>query len=490
MRAEASLPLTRPTRSVLHRLRLVMLVVTLLSLVVTDMARPTPGLAKEFDVVGSVDCGIPSGRRCDLDDTLVLLTDSVSGLHEMVAIDISWIKKKLPALDQDDEIELCVQTVPNEEKLRATCVISAKKRDGTTNQGSSTGTEQVSESRQDRGRTQDRDDNTVAQTRGGVSGLVINQLTGAPIPGATVRMNGFTFVTDVNGRFIRVFDVEPGPYNLEASAPLFFPRIVPIAVQSAGTVEVTIPLTPLPGILTGIVRSLVTGAPIPGATVTANGFTATTDAAGAYNIAGLPPGTYQVTASAAGFITQTQPATIQAAQPTVLNFGLPTAFADLNFTVVWGPQPTDLDAHISGPSFTPPARVHAFFLTPTPEPHVSLVTPDDNDGTGPERVLVTRHPVTQQFVAGEYRFWVDNFTVTPSYTGSQARVIVNRDSQLLGIFEVAAATGDPNARLWHVVNVTLDAAGNPTVVPVQQFTNGDSLTVLVVPPYGTKPARR
>ena len=77
-------------------------------------------------------------------------------------------------------------------KLIAQCVISAKRREGTNNQGASTGTEEVSESRRDRGLDQDKDDNVVAQIRGGVGGVVRNQLTGAPIPGATVRLNGFS----------------------------------------------------------------------------------------------------------------------------------------------------------------------------------------------------------------------------------------------------------------------------------------------------------
>src|SRR5204863_1155330 len=122
---------------VLNRLRLMMLVVTLLSLFAADLAHPTPGLAKEFDVDGSVDCGIPSGKRCDIGDTLVLMTDDVSGLNELVPIDVSGIKKKLPALDQDDEITLCVETLPDG-TLKAQCVISAKKRDGTLNQGKRT----------------------------------------------------------------------------------------------------------------------------------------------------------------------------------------------------------------------------------------------------------------------------------------------------------------------------------------------------------------
>ena len=99
---------------------------------------------------------------------------------------------------------------------------SAKRRDGTNNQGASTGTEAVSESRRDRGLVQDKDDNVVVQIRGGVGGVVRNQLTGAPVPGATVRLNGFTLVTNANGRFSILLVVEPGPYQLETSAPLFF----------------------------------------------------------------------------------------------------------------------------------------------------------------------------------------------------------------------------------------------------------------------------
>ena len=416
------MPLTRSTRSIVHRFRLVMLVVTLLSLAAVDVARPTPGLAKEFDVVGTVDCGIPSGRHCELADTLVLLTDSVSGVNELVPIDISWIKRQLPALDQDDEITLCVELLPDG-KLRATCVISAKRREGTINQGLSTGTVDVTESRRDRGLEQDRDDNAV--------------------------------------------------------------------VESAQTTQVSIPLQPLPGVVTGTVRSLVTGAPIPGATVVLNGVTTTTDAGGAFNFAGIPPGTYQATASAPGFITQTQTVTILATQASQLSFALATAFPNLNFTLVWGAVPPDLDAHLSGPGIAQPPRFHAFFNQLTPETYVSH-TGDVRTGFGPERIVVTPNPATGQFVAGEYRFWVDNperAIFGPNYVGSQARVIVNLGAQLLGVFDVTNAVGDPNQRLWHVVNVTLDAAGNAVVVPVQQFKAGEAIDPLA-PPYGTKPPRR
>jgi uncharacterized protein YfaP (DUF2135 family) len=409
------LPLSRSTRSIVYRLRLVMLLVTLLSLFAMDLAQPSPGHAKEFDVIGTVDCGIPSGRRCDLGDTLVLLTDSVSGLNELVRIDIRGIKRKLPALDQDDEIALCVELLPDG-KLKATCVISAKRRDGLLNQGASTGSVDVTESRRDRGLEQDND-------------------------------------------------------------------------EQPDTTSVTLPQQPQPGV-SGVVRSLVTGAPIPGATVILNGFTANTDAAGAFNIVGIPPGTYQATASAPGFIPQTQTVTVPTTQTTQVNFALATAFPNLNFTVVWGAQPPDLDAHLSGPGTAQPPRFHVFFLNPNPETYASL-TIDDTDGFGPERIVVTPNPATGQYVAGDYHFWVDNpnAAVGPNFSGSQARVIVNLDAQLLGVFDIANAAGDPNLRLWHVVNVQLTAGGAVTVQPVQQFTSGGSVTVLA-PPYGPKPPRR
>ena len=103
-------------------------------------------------------------------------------------------------------------------------------------------------------------------------------------------------------------------------------------------------------------------------------------------------------------------------------------------------------------------------------------------------MVVRRNPGTGLWVAGSYHFWVHNFLTTPEFNVSQARVIVNRDSQLLGVFNVGDANGDPALDLWHVVDIQLDAAGNATVVPVQQFTNGNS-SVILRPPYGSKPRR-
>ena len=74
---------------------------------------------------------------------------------------------------------------------------------------------------------------------------------------------------------------------------------------------------------TGLIAGVVRGAnstPIAGAQITANGVTATTNNGGAYTLM-LPVGTYDVTASATGYVSQTaQGIQVNANQTTTLNF--------------------------------------------------------------------------------------------------------------------------------------------------------------------------
>ncbi len=74
-------------------------------------------------------------------------------------------------------------------------------------------------------------------------------------------------------------------------------------VASAASLSNILTKETVSGMIAGVVRRQNT-TPISGATVTAGGFTATTNTAGAYSMA-VPVGTYSVTASAAGFVSQT-----------------------------------------------------------------------------------------------------------------------------------------------------------------------------------------
>jgi hypothetical protein len=394
-------------------LRGALVLVAVLVVLAADLGWVRVTFAKEIDVTGTVDCGQRSGKRCSLDDTLVLLTDQITGELARATIDISWITKSLPALDQDDEIALTVQVLPNG-TLQAVGVVSTSDRSGTVNQGSSTGSVEVSEARHDRAAQQDQDN---------------------PQNGVAVGSN----------------------------------------------------VSPTGGTLTGTVTNLLSGAPLAGATVTVGGLTGTTSSAGVFSVTGVAPGSYQASATASGFATQVVMVTIANGSTTQANFSLITTFPDITITVVWGAQPQDLDAHLSGPA-SAGGRFHAFYLNPNPETYAVLTARDDN-GFGPEQIAIRRNGATGQFVPGDYHFWVHNFSRTPEFNVSQARVVVNKDGQQLGIFDVSGANGDPSLELWYVLNIQIDAAGNVTLVPVQQFTNdaGQGSFQILAPPYGSKP---
>ena len=82
--------------------------------------------------------------------------------------------------------------------------------------------------------------------------------------------------------------------------------------------------TPTPGIIVGAVVDALAVVPISGATVSTDrgGYAATTDAAGAYLMSNVSPGSYVLTASATGFDPSTQAITIEAGVPVVVNFAL------------------------------------------------------------------------------------------------------------------------------------------------------------------------
>ena len=87
---------------------------TLLGLTALSLLPASPALAKDFNVAGTVDCGVRSGRACPLGDTITLWTDDISGTRELVTVDVTWIGRQLrgASLEQDDAIDLEVRSLP------------------------------------------------------------------------------------------------------------------------------------------------------------------------------------------------------------------------------------------------------------------------------------------------------------------------------------------------------------------------------------------
>ncbi len=135
---------------------------TLALLVALSMTvgHPALGHAKEYEVDGIVDCGLRSGQRCDIDDVLVLRTEDVSGTLERIEINVKWIRKSLPKLEQDDHVMLLVEDMPRG-GLRALSVAEIHNVEGTINPGLSTAGRKVSEQpRREKDGHDDDHDNT------------------------------------------------------------------------------------------------------------------------------------------------------------------------------------------------------------------------------------------------------------------------------------------------------------------------------------------
>ena len=197
-----------------------------------------------------------------------------------------------------------------------------------------------------------------------------------------------------------------------------------------------------------------------------------------------PAGNNTVFASASGYTEEFELGTVPTSgDSTAIVIELHRIIVlEIQIRLDWGMQPSDLDAHLSGPDPVG-GRFHCFFNTPTPVPFVQL-DQDDTTALGPETITIQRTPATTVgvFTAGDYHYWVHNYTDT-TFAGSSASVTVsavNAQGGLsqLGRFDVSNATGNQSDDLWHVVNITIDAAGNVVRNDVQVLQAGDSSIVL------------
>jgi hypothetical protein len=62
---------------------------------------------RNFDVTGTLDCGIRSGQQCHFDDwetgpMIGMFTKDISGTTEHFVVDASWMRDHLTAFRQDD----------------------------------------------------------------------------------------------------------------------------------------------------------------------------------------------------------------------------------------------------------------------------------------------------------------------------------------------------------------------------------------------------
>ena len=162
-----------------------------------------------------------------------------------------------------------------------------------------------------------------AQGAGQLRGLVTDSVSGEPMPGVAVRLVGLGTggATGPDGRYA-VLGLPAGRHAVEVAFPGYaiVRDTVEVVAHRVNTLDLALTVDPDattytvccadttagPGILSGVVTDDA-GKTIAGANVRINGtpLGAATNLHGAYRILGVPVGTYAVTASFAGFRSQT-----------------------------------------------------------------------------------------------------------------------------------------------------------------------------------------
>ena len=337
---------------------------------------------------------------------------------------------------------------------------------------------------------------------GVLSGRVINYNTGAGIGGATVTFFNSSGSTSLgtttsaaDGSFTSppLTNIANGVW-IQATQTGFVTGHVFVATVPPNQTTFTEPIPLVPdnntvGGIAGVVRNARTGQGIAGATVSRISFsdptprTVTSGANGAYLFDNVPPGTYQLSASATGFQTTTRTGVavgqgnVTGGQDLVLS---PTGTNDIRIVLTWGTSPNDLDSHLTGPN-ADATRFHVYYaatgdLIAAPFAKLDI---DDVTGSGPETITIT------QFNSGNYRYSIHDFSNRSSNSSaalgqSGAKVQVYSPTALLYTFFVPAQPGT----LWTVFEMTGSIA-NPVITPrnFMSFTS-DPAGITSPPPDG------
>lgn len=223
----------------------------------------------------------------------------------------------------------------------------------------------------------------------------------------------------------------------------------------------------LRGSCSGNIHDAVNGEPIANAKLTFRmGYTEdgtspggiaaiiSTDANGHYNLQDMQPGYYTAEINANGYIKGTLVVLCRGGENAPQqNTALSPIFSDNNWRIIltWGENPSDLDAHLTGPIEGSSTRFHLYF------PYAGEIIQgtdctldrDDVDSYGPETVTIP------QTIAGTYRYSVHDFSnrnSSPSdaLSESDALVQIVRGSEVFKTYRVPSHS---SGTLWTVFEI-------------------------------------
>ena len=321
---------------------------------------------------------------------------------------------------------------------------------------------------------------------GTLTGRVVEALDEVPLAGVTVELRRFddgrvvdTATSDALGEFGFADLARRDAYRLELGIDGYRDeRVRSVRLPDEG--EATLEPVRLvsddnagDGGLAGTILDATTGEPVGGLTLTfrrgieartGEGVaSATTDAAGGYAVSGLDYGNLTCEIAGPGFQTLYTTVTVLGGivadeQNAAVSPRAPEG--ETRVVLTWGASPSDLDAHLTGPSPDGGGPFHVFWRARS-GPGVELDV-DDTRSFGPETITVEE-------LEGDapYRYSVQNFSGGGAdvLSRSEATVRVERDGDVVAEFFVPRGEGD----LWTVFDVV-----GGEIVPVDTIGDADT----------------
>jgi len=319
---------------------------------------------------------------------------------------------------------------------------------------------------------------------GVITGSVRDAITRQPLPNSIVAVHRDgdlidSLLTNGSGQF-SLPAIVGAVYRFEISHSGYLPvtyNDVSILPNETKTLDIILQVDDAhagPGNVSGFVFNAISGAGVPGLTVSlrsglntvsGNVVAATTTASnGAYAFSNLPAGNYTAEASGTGFTTTHFPVLCIGGISTGNQNGVITPIipsGQTRIVLTWGATPSDLDSHFTGP-LADGTRFHMFFPfadsnSGSPWPNIVRLDLDDVSSFGPETTTLL------QQIDGVYRFSVHDFTnrnslTSSSLSNSQAQVRIFRGADLVATFNVPL--GQPGT-LWTVFEMN-----GSTIIPI------------------------
>ncbi|MDP3774448.1 MAG: carboxypeptidase regulatory-like domain-containing protein [Gemmatimonadales bacterium] len=342
---------------------------------------------------------------------------------------------------------------------------------------------------------------TYSGNLGFLGGLVIDGVSGAGLQNATVGfLQGTTVVASTSTMSTGAYtspSLEVGTYDVVASATGYVSATV-LGAQVQANQTVTLENIPLvqsssvPGAISGVVRDATNNQPINGATVELRAginattgtptATTTTSSTGGYRFTSIAAGTYTVRTTATGYTDGVRTGTVVGngeitGQDVIMS---PIATGQVRIVLTWGSTPSDLDAHLTGPTESG-TRFHVYYAdrgSLTLSPYASLDV-DQTSSFGPETITIA------QQLSGVYRYSVHDYSNSASTSStalalSGARVDLYVGGTRLQQFFVPNQPGT----LWTVLELN-----GSTIAAINTMTYQSDPGIIPAPPVGTIAAR-